>query len=154
MTGEPTKADYQELAEFRYRLRRFLQFSEQAAQDAGITPNQHQLLLAIAGHPDRDWMTPREIADRLLIRHHSALGLIQRTEKLGLVTRFAHPTDGRSVCIALTEKGRALLAELTTRHERELRRLGLSDRSLGSSDLSVLGDTGGEFHARTDRRHG
>lgn len=129
MNGKPTQTDYQELAEFRYRLRKFLHFSEQAAIDIGITPNQHQLLLSIAGFKQRSWMTPTEIAERLQVRHHSALGLIQRCEKLDLVRRFDHPTDRRSVGIELTDHGRVILERLTIRHQAELQRLGLSHKN-------------------------
>lgn len=135
MNITPTRTDYEELAEFRYRLRKFLHFSETAAVEAGITPNQHQLLLSIAGFPGRDWMTPTEIAERLQIRHHSALGLIQRCEKAELVGRFDHPTDGRCVCVELTDKGRDILENLTMRHQAELRRLGLSHKNFMNVDL-------------------
>lgn len=135
MNNKPKKKDYEELAEFRYRLRKFLHFSELAAVEVGITPNQHQLLLSIAGFPGRDWVTPTEIAQRLQVRHHSALGLIQRCEKIGLVRRFDNPTDRRSVCIELTEKGRELLAQLTLRHQSELKHLGLSHRNFMAKDI-------------------
>ncbi len=138
MDGKPTQSDYQELAEFRYRLRKFLHFSQQAAIDVGITPNQHQLLLSIAGYPSRSWMTPTEIAERLQVRHHSALGLIQRCEKLNLVRRFDHPTDGRSVCIELTDHGRDILERLTVRHQAELRRLGLSHTNFMVRDIPAF----------------
>ncbi|KPV44243.1 MarR family winged helix-turn-helix transcriptional regulator [Alicyclobacillus ferrooxydans] len=139
----PSKEDYQELAEFRYRLRKFLHFSELAATEVGITPHQHQLLLSIAGFPDREWMTPTEIAERLQIRHHSALGLIQRCEKINLVRRFDNPSDRRSVCVELTKTGQEILERLTIRHQSELRRLGLSHRNfmvkdiIGTTDSSV-----------------
>ncbi|MDP9729279.1 MarR family winged helix-turn-helix transcriptional regulator [Alicyclobacillus tolerans] len=138
MNREPTKEDYQELAEFRYRLRKFLHFSETAALQVGITPSQHQLLLAIAGYPHRNWMTPTEIAERLLVRHHSALGLIQRCEKIGLVRRFSHPTDKRSIGIELTKKGQDILCQLTLLHQAELKKLGITHRYL---DLDEFGDS-------------
>lgn len=138
MKKNPTHDDYRELAEFRYRLRKFLHFSERAAVELGITPNQHQLLLSIAGYPERQWMTPTEIAERLQIRHHSALGLIQRCERASLVRRFAHPTDKRSVCIELTEYGFDTLNTLTVRHQEELDRLGLSHQNFLAKDLSAF----------------
>lgn len=134
----PTKADYQELAEFRYRLRKFLHFSERAAEEVGITPNQHQLLLSIAGFPEREWMTPTEIAERLQVRHHSALGLVQRCEKLELVHRFSHPTDRRSVCVELTSKGQEVLERLTIWHQTELHRLGLSHKDFMATDIAAF----------------
>lgn len=140
MDRKPTKADYQELAEFRYRVRKFLHFSERAANEVGITPNQHQLLLSIAGFPDREWMTPTEVSERLQVRHHSVLGLIQRCEKLDLVRRFNNPADRRSVCVELTEKGKEVLERLTILHQRELGRLGLSHKNFMAKDMSALLD--------------
>lgn len=140
MSGRPSKEEYCELAEFRYRLRKFLHFSEVAAVEAGITPNQHQLLLSIAGFPDREWMTPTELAERLQVRHHSCLGLIQRCEKAGLLERFDNPSDKRSVGVKLTQKGRETLQQLTVAHQRELRRLGLSHRNFIDHDLSAFTD--------------
>ncbi len=141
MDTRPTKKEYEELAEFRYRLRKFLHFSELAATAVGITPNQHQLLLSIAGFPGRDWMTPTEIAERLQVRHHSALGLIQRCEKIDLVRRFDNPADRRSVCIELTENGRAVLEQLTIQHQSELRRLGLSHTNFMTKDIADMKDS-------------
>jgi len=136
--GSPTQLEYVELAEFRYRLRKFLHFSEQAAREVGITPNQHQLLLVIQGYTQRTFMTPTEIAERLQIRHHSCLGLIQRCEHLGLVQRFDNPDDRRSVFIQLTEYGTGILDKLTMLHQAELRRLGLSHRNFMKKDFSSL----------------
>lgn len=130
-----TGADYQELAEFRYRLRKFLRFSEEAAVSVGITPAQHQLLLSIAGAANHGCLTPKEIAEHLIVRAHSALGLIQRCEKLQLVQRFNHAKDRRSICIELTDKGKSILDELTVRHQAELKRLGLSYTNFMVSDV-------------------
>jgi len=118
------KEDYEEIAEIRYRIRQFLRFSETAALDAGITPQQHQLLLAIQGFPSRDYATPTEIAERLQIKHHSCLGLIQRMEHVKLLERSVHPDDRRSVYIRLTEQGLKILRQLTEMHRYELNRLG------------------------------
>src|SRR5579875_456792 len=93
------KSEYEALAEFRYRLRKFLRFSENAARSVGVTPNQHQLLLAIRGFPGRDFATPTELAERLQIRHNSCLGLIHRSEVAGLIERFENPDDKRSIYI-------------------------------------------------------
>lgn len=131
------KKDYQELAEFRYQLRKFLHFSEQAAIEVGITPSQHQLLLSLAGFPNRSWMTPTEIAERLQVRHHSALGLIQRCEKMDLVKRFDNPHDKRSVCIELTEKGEQILEQLTLRHQEELKNMGLSHTNFMAKEIAM-----------------
>lgn len=122
------KKQYEELADFRYKLRRFLHFSENAARSVGITPNQHQLLLAIQGYPGRDYVTPTELAERLQLKHHSCLGLIQRCEQSSLVERFANPTDGRSLYLRLTRHGLDVLEELTALHQTELESLGLKNR--------------------------
>jgi DNA-binding MarR family transcriptional regulator len=120
------KADYQALAEFRHALRQFLDFSQDAARRAGLTPQQHQALLAIKGYPERDEVTVRELADRLLLRHHSVVELIDRLENLGLLRRRADPNDGRRVRVALTAKAERRLADLSATHLEEIRRLGPS----------------------------
>jgi DNA-binding MarR family transcriptional regulator len=120
------KSDYEALAAFRLALRQFLDFSQGAARRAGLTPQQHQALLAIKGYPGREVVTVRELAERLLLRHHSAVGLLDRLEGLGLVRRKADPEDGRRVLIALTAKAERLLAGLSATHLEEIRRLGPS----------------------------
>src|SRR6266566_9056175 len=82
-----SKAQYEMLAAFRYQLRQFLHFSEQAAQKAGLTPRQHQALLAIKGFPGRDSVTIGELAEQLQIAHHSAVGLVDRLEAQNLIVR-------------------------------------------------------------------
>ncbi|GLG02323.1 MarR family transcriptional regulator [Alicyclobacillus hesperidum subsp. aegles] len=134
MDRVPSKQEYVQLAEFRYRLRKFMHFSEEAARSVGITPQQHQLLLAVAGFPERDFATPTELAERLQLRHHSCLGLIQRCEQLGLVERERNPADKRSVLIHLTPAGKQLLDKLTVLHLSELGRLGLSHRNFLEKD--------------------
>ena len=128
MSDALAKEDYEQLAEFRYRLRKFLHFSENAARSAGLTPQQHQLLLAIQGYPGRAYATPSELAERLQIRHHSCVGLIQRCERLGLVERSPNPQDGRSVLVAVTETALRILSELSQQHKQELARLGVQLR--------------------------
>ncbi|MHB1627616.1 MAG: MarR family winged helix-turn-helix transcriptional regulator [Bacilli bacterium] len=128
MSSSLAKEDYEQLAEFRYRIRKFLHFSEEAARAAGLTPHQHQLLLAIQGYPGRTYATPSELAQRLQIRHHSCVGLIQRCERQGLVERSSNPLDGRSVFVAVTESGLSILNELSHLHKEELARLGVQLR--------------------------
>jgi DNA-binding MarR family transcriptional regulator len=99
-----SKGDYEALAGFRYALRHFLHFSQSAARAAGLTPQQHQALLAIKGNPFRDDVTVGELADHLLLRHHSVVELVNRLARLGLVHRKADPGDGRRVLVALTAK--------------------------------------------------
>jgi DNA-binding MarR family transcriptional regulator len=110
------------LAEFRYALRRFLVFSEDAARRSGLTAQQHQALLALKGFGPRP-MTTGELANRLLIRHHSAVGLIDRLVSKSLVKRFPGSDDRRQVLLALTSKSETLLAKLSQAHRRELKRL-------------------------------
>src|SRR6478735_10527359 len=96
------KEDYERLAAFRYALRRFLRFSEQAAQTAGITPQQHQALLAIKGFPGREHVTVSELAEWLQLRHHSTVELVNRLEAQGLVARTHATDDRRQVNLGLT----------------------------------------------------
>jgi len=116
--------DYRALAEFRYQIRKFLTFSQQAARAAGIDPQQHQLLLAIRGLPEQIKPSIRAMAERLQIRHHSAVELIDRSVAHGLVERRRDGVDRRQVTIHLTAKGEKLLAELSVHHRDELRTAG------------------------------
>ena len=122
--------DYERLLTFRTGLRRFMSWSGQQAEAAGITPAQHQLLLAVRGHPDPRGPTVGEIAGYLLIRHHSAVELIDRAVAAGLVFRQTDSEDARTVRIALTRLGRERLEGLATSHLEELNRL--------TSDLHTL----------------
>lgn len=135
------KTDYETLAAFRYALRQFLQFSEQAANAVGLTPQQHQALLAIKGFPGRDYVTIGELAERLRIRHHSAVGLVDRLAAQGWVSREAAQADRRQVYVTLTSKGLQLLEQLSATHREELRRIGpeLSELliRLGKEDKTV-----------------
>src|SRR5919107_1942363 len=106
------KKEYEKLAAFRYALRRFLRFSESAAASVGLTPNQHQALLAIKGFPGRDRVTNGELAERLQVRHHSAVGLADRLEAQGLIVREQGESDRREFYITLTERGGELLERL------------------------------------------
>ena len=117
-----TDADYTALADFRYALRRFLAFSERRAAGCGLTPQQHQALLAIRGAP-RGPVTVGYIAERLALKPHSATGLIDRLEALGLVARRPSPDDGRQALLALTPGAEALLRELSATHREEIMRL-------------------------------
>ncbi len=118
------KEQYETLAAFRYALRQFIRFSEDAARAAGITAQQHQALLAIKGFPGRDQLTVGELAERLQLRHHSAVGLIDRMVSEKLITRGASPEDRRRVIIQLTNRGEKVLETLTATHSEQLRRIG------------------------------
>ncbi len=114
--------DYAMLATFRYELRRFLQFSERAADDAGVTAQQHQALLAIRAASGAA-MPVGALAERMMLRPHSTTGLIDRLQKLDLVERFPADGDRRQVLVRLTLMGEKLLATLSEAHRAELRRL-------------------------------
>jgi DNA-binding MarR family transcriptional regulator len=106
------------LAEFRYQIRRFLRFSEQAARRAGLEPAQHQLLLAVKAHDGEP--TVSDLAERLQLRHHSVVGLIDRLAESGLVRRNRAEGDRRQVRVRLTPKGEAVLRKLSLDHRAEL----------------------------------
>jgi len=125
-----TQQDYERLLAFRTGLRRFLAWSGQQAEAAGITPAQHQLLLAIRGHPDRRGPTVGDIAGYLLVRHHSAVELIDRAVVAGLVVRQSDTEDARTVRVSLTSLGDKRLERLTTSHLEELNRLNAELRTL------------------------
>jgi DNA-binding MarR family transcriptional regulator len=124
------QADYERLAEFRYLLRRFLVFGEDAAEEAGLTAQQHQALLAIKGHRGPQPFTTGALAERLAIRPHSAVGLIDRLAAKELIRRCATSTDRRQVLIELTTAGETLLRSLTVAHRDELKRLAPLLRNL------------------------
>jgi DNA-binding MarR family transcriptional regulator len=116
-------ADYENLLAFRTSLRKFLSWSESRAREAGLTPAQHQLLLAIKGHPGGQPPTVGDLAGYLLIRHHSAVELIDRAEAAALVQRCPDHGDGRVIRIRLTPGGEERLGQLSAAHLSELRRL-------------------------------
>jgi len=118
-----TQADYQALSEFRYLIRRFLEFSQDAARGVGLQPRQHQALLAIKGYPGGGQVTVGDLAERLRIRHHSAVELVDRLCEAGLVARRHDAQDQRRVMLALTERADALLLELSATHLDELSRI-------------------------------
>lgn len=122
--SRPDQRDYRTLAAFRHLLRRFLGFSEAAARDAGLTPQQHQALLAIKGFPGGNDVTIHDLAEQLCVRHHSAVELVDRLVAADLVVRRQDPADRRRVLLDLTSGADRCLAELSTAHLEELRRLG------------------------------
>jgi DNA-binding MarR family transcriptional regulator len=119
-----SKTEYEMLAEFRYALQHYLRFSKNAVETAGITLQQHQALLFIIGYPSQKQITIGELAERLQIKHHSAVGLVNRLEEQGLVVRKHNEGDRRQVLIGLTQKGVAVLESLAGLHRQELRHLG------------------------------
>ena len=118
-----TKKEYEALFSLRYTLRQFLKFSEEAAGAVGLTPNQHQALLAIKGYPGREHLTNGELAARLHIKPHSAVGLVNRLEAQGLVVRHQGEHDRRYFYVSLTKRGGELLERLAAIHKEELKHI-------------------------------
>jgi DNA-binding MarR family transcriptional regulator len=115
-----TKQHYETLASWRHALRRFLKFSQDAARAAGLPPQQHQALLAIKGFPGREFVTITELADRLHLKHHSAVGIVDRLAHRELVERRSSATDRRRIEVRLTKRGEALIRKLSAAHLREI----------------------------------
>jgi len=120
--GDVRDEDYRRLAQFRHELRRFLKFSEAAARKAGLTPRHHQALLAIRAGPAQG-MLVGALAERMMVRPHSASGLVDRLVEAGLVERIRDDGDRRQVRVRATAAARAMLASLADSHRAELRRL-------------------------------
>src|SRR5271169_7199043 len=118
------QSEYEALAAFRYSLRQFLRFSEEAARSHGITPKQHQALLAIKGFSPGGEVGIGELAERLQIRPHSTVELVNRMTADGFVVRESSEKDHRQVYVRLTEHGSAILEKLSVVHKRELRQVG------------------------------
>jgi DNA-binding MarR family transcriptional regulator len=124
MHTDLTTEEYQALGEFRYQIRRFLHFSEEQAKSEGLEPQQHQMMLAIRACDDPEGPTMGKLAERLLIRHHSAVGLIDRLAERGLVARAKDAGDSRQVRLRLTSQGAATLSRLSEAHHEELSQSG------------------------------
>jgi DNA-binding MarR family transcriptional regulator len=123
MTSSPphlTKSDFEALSDFRYRLRRFLRFSERETKRHGVTPLQYQLLLQVKGFPGRSWATVGELAERLQAKHNSVVALVTRCEELGLVRRAQSKQDLRQIEVHLTPAGDERVEQLAALHRREL----------------------------------
>ncbi len=118
------KDDYVALAAFRAALCRFLRFAEEGCKEAGLTPQQHQLMLAVRGHRNREWSSIGELADSLQLKHHATVVLVDRCQAAGLVERSHDTHDRRIVHVTLTEQGGEVLAKLTQRNLAELRAAG------------------------------
>ncbi|HWL54417.1 MAG TPA: MarR family transcriptional regulator [Chthoniobacteraceae bacterium] len=118
------KEEYEKLAAFRYELRKFLRFSERAAKQHGLTPQQHQALLAMEGFPGRNGVTIGELSERLQVAAHAAVELANRLETAGFAQRVASEEDRRQVYLKLTAQGRERLGSLTELHRRELQTAG------------------------------
>lgn len=112
--------DYLALAEFRYQIRRYIRFSEEAARQAGVEPQHHQLMLAIKGKRNDEIPSIAYLAERLQLQHHSTVELIDRLVKKGLIARRPSDTDRRQVCIDLTPRGEQILGQLTLHMRTEM----------------------------------
>lgn len=115
------KQSYEALADFRYALRRFLAFSEQAAAVAGLTPQQYQALLAIKGAREQDTLAIGDIAERLMVRHHTAVELVDRLQRNGFVARRRDKSDARRVTVKLSAKAERTMNGLAAAHLQELK---------------------------------
>lgn len=143
--------DYTALAEFRYEIRRFLNFSEQAARGAGIESQQHQALLAIKGFFDGTGATVGALAEKMQIQHHSAVELSNRLEAHRLISRNRDSKDRRQVHLRLTLRGEKLLHDLSAAHREELRSAG--PRLIAALAQAVYGNVaGGVEKKNTPRR--
>lgn len=114
------KSDFERLSRFRYRLRRFLRFSEVLCKRHGLTSLQYQLLLHVMGLPERDWATVGELAERLQAQHHGVVALVDRCERMELLERRPGRNDRRVVEIHLLPKGERMLARIAAEHQGEL----------------------------------
>jgi DNA-binding MarR family transcriptional regulator len=120
--GSPlTKSEFEALASFRFGIRQYLRFSEETARAHGVTPQQYQVLLALKGFPDREWATVGELAERLQLRHHSTVELIDRLVAKGFAERQRAESDRRQVHVRLTKSGQQILRKLSMRHSEQLR---------------------------------
>lgn len=135
------QADFEHLLELRTGLRRFLRWSEDQARAVGLTPAKHQLLLAIKGHPDPAGPTIGEIADYLVLRHHSAVGLVDRAVSDGLVRRTPDPDSKSVVRVTLTGAGAEKLDTLAETHLQELKHLAPTMQTLWRELENADGDT-------------
>jgi DNA-binding MarR family transcriptional regulator len=126
----PSQEDYEVLSDFRYSMRCFLEFSENAARNAGLTPQQHQALLAVRGFPPGTAVTIGDLAERLRIRHNSAVELVDRLAEADLLVRSPDALDNRRVLLSLSDNATDILSDLSTVHLDELARLGPVLRSI------------------------
>jgi DNA-binding MarR family transcriptional regulator len=166
MSKTPTQPNFKAMAELRYQIRRFLRFSENVARQAGIEPQQHQLLLAVRGLPDELRPTIGVLAERMQLQHHSTVELIDRLVERGFLFRLRSTDDKRQVLVKLTHDGEEFLKRLSLHHLQELQSAGpafvkvlqsLIDKSTSTdqdpTDSTPL-DSKVEKTTRKDKRHG
>lgn len=141
--------DYRSLAALRYEIRKFLAFSEQAARDAGIEPQQHQLLLCVRGLPEGMSPTIGAVAERLCVQHHTTVALVDKLEARGLLRRERGLVDRRQVMLRLTPAGDAVLRRLSALHREQLRTVGPEMASALRGILAPTNTTGTAERAHT-----
>lgn len=146
-----TTSSYQMLAAFRYEMRKFLAFSEQAARAAGLEPQQHQLLLAVRGLPGGARPTIRTIAERLCVQHHTAVALVDKLEERDLIVRERSSNDKREVLLRLTPQGAAFLRRLSAIHYEQLAVMG---PAMVSALHALIGGNGAESMSTEGTRSG
>lgn len=133
-----SKTEYEVLAGVRFGIRNYLRLGEEEVRRQGVTPQQYQVLLALKGFPGREWATVGELAERLQLRHHSVVELLNRVQKHDLVRRAQHPSDWRAVRVELQPRGHRVLDELARLHRDQLRRvsaaLTLADMAMTDTD--------------------
>jgi DNA-binding MarR family transcriptional regulator len=149
MAEKITENEYRSLGELRYRIRRFLQEGDMTAKQAGLEPQQYLLLLAIRGLPARQEATISALADRLSLRHHSTVELIDRMEAHGYVKRIRGREDRRQVLVSLQPRGEKLLEKVVEQRIIELRANG---RELVAAISALLEMRQGAGHKRNGRR--
>lgn len=154
MKSRLSQPDFQAMAELRHQIRRFLHFSEDAARQAGIEPQQHQLLLALSGLPDGVKPTIGALAERMQLQHHSTVELIDRLVDKGFVCRLRATDDRRHVLVKVTHEGEAFLEKLSLHHLQELQSVGptfvkvLQNLLKQSSSSEAKKDRQRTFHSR------
>ncbi|MEP7281639.1 MAG: MarR family transcriptional regulator [Rubrivivax sp.] len=136
-TRKLSKAELETLAGFRYALRRFMRFSEEATQRHGVTPLQYALMLQIGGFPGRAWATVAELAERLQAKHHGVVSLVSRCEAAGWVERVASRRDKRCVEVRLTPRGTECLERLARLHRDELQSIRAGFSVFGLADAEA-----------------
>jgi DNA-binding MarR family transcriptional regulator len=159
VSGRPNESDeiidYRALAELRHQIRRFLTFSEQEARAAGVEPQQHQVLLAVKGLPEGARPTVSTLAERLRLRHHTVVGLVDRLTAAKLLVRRPSKQDGREILVELTQKGERMLRALSVSHQTELRSAApalLASLAAIIGQQHTLRDTTGEHEATFSRQ--
>lgn len=162
--GDHKIPDFQAMAELRYQIRRFLRFSEKAAREAGIEPQQHQLLLTVRGLPERLKPTVGVLAERMQLQHHSTVELIDRLVDRGFLCRLRATDDRRQVLVKLTHDGEQFLEKLAIHHLQEWQSAGptfvrllqaiIEGTHLSKADHSQTTDTSSSPQQRKDTSHG